>query len=173
MCEQGNQRCQAITLLYLSQKKKNVKVRGEAEGLGLTSSSEEEVSGSSSWSMKDMAGAEAGAAMGWCGGDEGAETALPAMRASSLASFDEDGLELDDRCCTMSSPAADEPDIATDCEGTGSRAPKLPEQGTKTARARHFLCSSPHHSAPPHEPAGRRADLSPNPSRTCNRTTAN
>jgi hypothetical protein len=127
------------------------KKKGKVRGLGLTSSSEEEVSGSSSWSMKDMAGAEAGAAMGWCGGDDGAETALPAMRASSLASFDEDGLELDDRCCTMSSPAADEPDIATDCDGTGSRALNLPEQGTKTARARHF---SPHHSAPPHEPAG-------------------
>jgi hypothetical protein len=97
--------------------------------------------------MKDMAGAEAGAAMGWCGGDDGAETALPAMRASSFASFDEDGLELDDRCCTMSSPAADEPDIATEPVRTPwsfrSKEPKP-----------RFLYSSPHHGAPPHELAG-------------------
>jgi hypothetical protein len=159
---------QAITLLDLSQKR-SVEIRGEAQGLRLTSSSEEEVSGSSSWSMNDMTGAD----MGWCGGDDGAETALPAIRASSLASFDEDGLELDDRCCTMSSPAADEPDIATDCNRTGSRATKPSEQGTKTTRARHFLYSSLQHGVHLHEPAGRRADLSPNPSRTCNRATAN
>jgi hypothetical protein len=112
--------------------------------------------------MKATAGAEA--AMEWCGGDDGTETALPAMRASSLASFDEEGLELDDRCCTISSPAADEPDIATDCARAGSRAPKLLEEGTKTARARHFLSSSPHDGA--RSRAGGR-DLSQNPSRTC------
>ena len=94
------------------------------------------------------------AAAGWCGGDDGGERAFPAMRASSLASFDEDGLELDDRCCTISSPAADEPDIAADCARAGSRAPKLLEEGTETARARHFLSSSPHHGARAHEPAG-------------------
>lgn len=126
-------------LLYLNPKKGEVR-RG-AQGFGLTSSSEEEDSGSSSWSMKATAGADA--AMGCCGGDDGADTALPAMRASSLASFDEDGLELDDRCCTISSPAVDEPDIAADCARTGSRAPKLPEEGTKTAGTRHFLSSSP------------------------------
>jgi len=102
--------------------------------------------------MKATVGAEA--AMGWCGGDDGADRAFPAMRASSLASFDEDGLELDDRCCTISSPAADEPDIAADCAQAGSRAPKLLEEGTETARARHFLSSSPHHGARAHEPAG-------------------
>lgn len=52
-------------------------------------------------------GAEAAETIGWCVGDGGGtETALPAMCASSLASLDEDGLELDERCCTMSSPAA-------------------------------------------------------------------
>jgi hypothetical protein len=71
-----------------------------------------------------------------------------------LASFDEDGLELDDRCCTISSPAADDPDIAADCARTGSRARKLPEEGSRTARDRHFLSSSPHHGARAHEPTG-------------------
>uniref|UniRef100_A0A0A9ELX3 Uncharacterized protein n=1 Tax=Arundo donax TaxID=35708 RepID=A0A0A9ELX3_ARUDO len=31
----------------------------------------------------------------------------------------------------MSSPAADEPDIASDCAQTGSPAPKLPEEATQ------------------------------------------
>jgi hypothetical protein len=69
------------------------------------------------------------ATTGCCGGDDGAERALPAMRASSLASLDEDGLEFDERCCTMSSPAADESDISADCAPTGSPAQKLPEEG--------------------------------------------
>uniref|UniRef100_A0A0A9D382 TLK2 n=1 Tax=Arundo donax TaxID=35708 RepID=A0A0A9D382_ARUDO len=73
------------------------------------------------------------------------------MRASSLASLDEDGLEFDERCCTMSSPDADEPDIASDCSQTGSPAPKLPEEATQTARASRFL---PHRGARAHEPPG-------------------
>lgn len=102
------------------------------------------------------------AVTGWCGGDDGAETALPAMRASSLASLDEDGLEFDERCCTMSSPAADDPDIAADCAWTGSPAQKLPEEGTQ-----------PHDTAAPGSSQAvapvrtrRRMDLPLDPKRT-------
>lgn len=109
-------------------------------GLGLTSSSEEEEdSGSSSWSMK--VGAEAAETTGWCGGDGGGtETALPAMRASSLASLDEDGLEFDERCCTMSSPAAD---IAAACSQTGSG--RAPEASRRSNRRRTSRSAAPPH----------------------------
>jgi hypothetical protein len=89
-------------------------------------------------------GAEAGETTGWCGGDGGGtETALPAMRASSLASLSEDGLEFDERCCTMSSPAADDPDIAADCAQTGSgRAPEASRRSNRTARAGQLLLTA-------------------------------
>jgi hypothetical protein len=46
-----------------------------------------------------------------------------------------------------------------------------PAEPRKAARdsPRPFLNSSLYHGAHPHESAGRRADLTPNPSRTCNR----
>uniref|UniRef100_A0A0D9ZD71 Uncharacterized protein n=1 Tax=Oryza glumipatula TaxID=40148 RepID=A0A0D9ZD71_9ORYZ len=52
--------------------------------------------------MNVVAGAEG--TTRWCGGGgDGTGAALPAIRASSLASLDEDGLELDERCCTIPS----------------------------------------------------------------------
>jgi hypothetical protein len=71
------------------------------------------------------------ATTGWCGGDDDAERALPAMRASSLASLDEDGLEFDERCCAMFSPAADEPDISADWAPTGWPAQKKEPNRTR------------------------------------------
>lgn len=121
----------------------------------LSSSEEEEDSGSSSWSMN--VGAEAAETTGWCGGDGGGtETALPAMRASSLASLDEDGLEFDERCCTMSSPAAD---IAAVCSQTGSgRAPEASRRSNR--RRTHAPVSAP---SSPHgagaDKASSRVDL--------------
>lgn len=79
-------------------------------------------------------GAEAGETTGWCGGDGGGtETALPAMRASSLASLDEDGLEFDEKCCTTSSPAVDDPDITPKLDP--AVAPEASRRSNRAARA--------------------------------------
>jgi len=86
-------------------------------------------------------GAEAGETTGWCGGDGGGtETALPAMRASSLASLDEDGLEFDERCCTMSSPAVDDPDIAPKLDP--AVPPEASRRSNRTARAGQLLLTA-------------------------------
>lgn len=112
--------------------------------------------------MNVVAGAEG--TTRWCGGGgDGTGAALPAIRASSLASLDEDGLELDERCCTISSPAADDPDIAAaDCTQTGSAAHEASRTSKPTAARTRQLSlrpRSPRAHPPQRGHANHRMDL--------------
>jgi hypothetical protein len=68
-----------------------------------------------------------------------------------LASLDEDGLEFDERCCTMSSPAVDDPDIAPKLDP--AVPPEASRRSNRAARAGRLLLTAAHE----HEAGAARA----------------